>query len=113
MAGMRLVETVLSQAILFFTRGVEAASMTNGKSRKKITFPLIALDPEDRLRYPPVSLFFMMCLWSQTTWGVQENLFHIEFVCLIGRCWWSVFGGPVLVVRRGGDNVNVAFGEAF
>ena len=59
--------------------------MTNRKCGKKITFWPSALDPTDGLQYPPVSLFFDMCSWSQTTRGVQENLFDIEFVVTIGR----------------------------
>ena len=94
MAGMWLVETVLSQAILLFTGGVEAQQMTNGKPGKILTFPLFVQNPTDRLRYPPVSLFFMMCLCLQIPRLVQEKLFDIEFVVIIGRllgakfAWW-------------------------
>ena len=75
-----LVETdMLSvQAILLFSRGVEAVKVTNRKSGKKISFCLIALDPDNRLRYPPVSLFFDMCWWLWLARGVWENLFDIE-----------------------------------
>ena len=73
MTGMWLVETVLSQAILFFTGGVEAVELTNRKSGKIFTFSLIALDPTDRLQYPPVSLFFVMCSWWRMVLEVQEN----------------------------------------
>ena len=59
--------------------------MTNRKSGKLFTFSLVALDPDNRLRYPLVSLFFMMCLCLQIARLLQENLFHIEFVCVIGR----------------------------
>ena len=76
--SMWLVETVLSQAILFFTGGVEAVKMTNRKSGKKITFCLIALDPGNRLRYPPVSLFFAIYWWSWLRRGFWDNLFDIE-----------------------------------
>ena len=88
-----LVETVLRtvKANLFFSRGLEADPVTNRKSGKNFTFSLIALDPDNRLRYPPVSLFFMMCWCSQTRRGVQENLFHIEFVCTIGRLLGAKF----------------------
>ena len=43
-------------------------------------FCLIALDPQDRLRYPPVSLFFDMRWWFWLARGVRENLFDIAFV---------------------------------
>ena len=56
---------------------------------KIFTFSLIALDPTDRLRNPPVSLFFMICWWWRMVREVQENLFDIEFVCLIGWWLWS------------------------
>ena len=79
--SMWLVEMVLSHAILFFTGGVEAVKMANRKSGKNITFCLIALDPQDRLRYPLVDLFFDMCWWLWLARGVWENLFGIEFVC--------------------------------
>ena len=74
-----LVETVLSQAILFFTGGVEAVQVTNRKSGKNFTFSLIALDPDNRLRYPPVSLFFVMCLWWRLAPEFEENLFGARF----------------------------------
>ena len=82
MAGTWLVETVLLtvKATLFFSRGVEAATMTNRKSGKIFTFSLIALDPDNRLRYPPVSLFFMMSLNLQMARLVQENLFDARFL---------------------------------
>jgi len=67
------------QAILFFSRGVEAVKMTNRKSGKNFTFCLIALDPGNRLRYPPVSLFFDMCWCFWLARGVWENLFHVRF----------------------------------
>ena len=47
--------------------------------REKITFCLIALDPDNRLRYPPVSLFFGMWWWFWLARDVWENLFGIEF----------------------------------
>ena len=59
--------------------------MTNRKSGKKSAFCLTALDPKGRLRYPLVSLFFDMCLTFWLGRGVQENLFHVEFVVNIGR----------------------------
>ena len=70
------------QAILFFSRGVEAVEMTNRKSGNNFTFCLIAQDPEDRLRYPFVSLFFGMCWWFWLRRGAWENLFDIEFACV-------------------------------
>ena len=69
--------SVSSNTIL--SRGVEAVKMTNRKSGKNFTFCLIALDPQDRLRYPLVSLFFDMCWWLWLARGVWENLFDIEF----------------------------------
>ena len=70
---------VFRQSNTILIRGVEAVKMTNRKSGKKITFCLIALDPQDRLRYPLVSLFFDMCWWLRLARGVLENLFGIEF----------------------------------
>ena len=87
MVGMWLVETVLSQAIFFFTGGLEADPVTNRKSGKKITFSLIALDPDNRLRFPPVSLFFMMCSWWRMVLEVQENLFDMRFFGAKVGCW--------------------------
>ena len=56
-------------------------------------FSLIALDADNRLRYPPVSLFFMMCLCLQIARLVQENLFNIEFVRLkVGRWVQNLHG---------------------
>ena len=79
---MWLVETDLSsvQAILFFSRGVEAVKMTNRKSGKNFTFCLIAVAPDDRLRYPLVSLCFDLCWWLWLARGVWKKLFDIEFV---------------------------------
>ena len=65
--------------------------MTNRKPGKIFTFSLIALDPDNRLRYPLVSLFFMMCLCLQIARLVQENLFHVEFVVSIGRLLGAKF----------------------
>ena len=81
--GMWLVETDMPsvQVIFLLARGVEAAKMANIKSWKNSAFCLLALDPEDRLRYPLVSLFFGICWWSWLARGVWENLFDIEFVC--------------------------------
>ena len=87
-AGMWLIEIVSSRAILLFTGGFEAVQVTNGKSGKNFTFSLIALDLDNRLRYPLVSLFFMMCLCLQIARLVQENLFDARF--------W----GPRSVVER-------------
>ena len=79
MAGMWLVETVLSQAILFFTGGLEAVELTNRKSGKKLTFSLIAPDPTDRLQNPLVSLFFVMCSWWRVVLEMQGNSFEVRF----------------------------------
>ena len=87
---------VTAQAILLCRRGAEATWMTNWISGKFFTFWFSALDPEDRLRYPPVSLFFGMYSWSQTRRGVQENLFDTRFAAakvgvhgrlLVVLCW--------------------------
>ena len=86
MAGMWLVETVLSQAILFFTGGLEAVELTNRKSGEICTFSLIALDPTDRLQNPLVSLFFVMCSWWRMVLEVQENLFDMRFFKLKVGC---------------------------
>ena len=77
-----LVETVCSsvQALLLLARGVEAVKMANRKPGENFTFCLIALDPDNRLRYPLVSLFFDMCWWLWLARGVWENLFHTKFV---------------------------------
>ena len=82
MTDMLLVETVRSSipAMFFVSRGVDTDLMPNGIPGTNSTLWLIFLDPEDRLRYSPVSLFFMVCLCSQTRRGVQDNLFHIQFV---------------------------------
>ena len=55
--------------------------MTNRQPGKNQTDCLIAPDPDNRLRYPPVSLFFDMCLTFGQGRGVWENLFDIEFAC--------------------------------
>ena len=44
-----------------------------------MTFCFSALDPEDRLRYPPVSLGFDMQGRSWASPDVWENLFGVEF----------------------------------
>ena len=81
MAGMWLVEAVLlyRQSNTVISRGLEAAKMTNRKSRKIVTFSLIALDPTNRLRYPPVSLFFMMCRCWRLVLDFQQKLFEVRF----------------------------------
>ena len=71
---------VFRQSNIIPSRGVEAAKVTNRNSGKNFTFCFIALDPEDRLRYPLVSLFFDMCWCLWLARGVWENLFDIEFV---------------------------------
>ena len=48
--------------------------------REKFHVLLDSLDPQDRLRYALVSLFFDMCWWLWLARGVWENLFCIEFV---------------------------------
>ena len=53
--------------------------MANRKSGKHFTFCLIALGPDNRLRYPLVSLFFDMCWWLWLARGVWEHLFHVIF----------------------------------
>ena len=71
---------VFRQSNTILSRGVEAVKMANRQPGKNFTFCLIALDPDNRLRYPPVSLFFDMCWWLWLARGVWENLFDIEFV---------------------------------
>ena len=61
--------------------------MTNRISGKNSTFCLIALCPDNRLRYPLVSLFFDMCWWLWLARGVWENLFDVEFVCIRVGSW--------------------------
>ena len=81
MAGVWLVETVL------FFRPSNTAPQPGPRSRsgdeqkiwEKFTLSLIALASKDRLRYPFVSLFFMMLSCLQVAHLLQENLFDIEF----------------------------------
>ena len=42
-------------------------------------FWLAALNPDNRFRYPPVTLFFDMWWWLRSARGFWENLFDIEF----------------------------------
>ena len=53
--------------------------MLRQNSGNKFTFWLTALDSENRLRYPSVSLGFDMRGRSWLSPGVWENLFDIEF----------------------------------
>ena len=69
---------VFRQSNTILSRGVEAVKMANGKSGKKITFCFTALNPDNRLRYPLVSLFFDICWWFWLRRGVWETLFDIE-----------------------------------
>ena len=46
---------------------------------EKIDVLRYSLDSKDRLRYPPVSLCFDMCLAFWSGRGVWENLFDTEF----------------------------------
>ena len=80
MAGMWLVETVLSQAIFFSTGGLGAVELTNRKSGKHFTFSLIALDPTDRLQNPLVSLFFVMRSWWRMVLEIQGNSLDARFL---------------------------------
>ena len=75
--------------------------MANRKSGKNVPFCLIALDPEDRLRYPLVSLFFDMWWWLWLARGVWENLFYIEFV-VFKVCSWAqhLHGSRMLELRN-------------
>ena len=45
------------------------------------TFCFTALDPDNRFRYPPVSLFFDMCFTFWDGRGVWENLVGTERAC--------------------------------
>ena len=85
MIFMWLVETVLPyrQAILFretWWWAKMAVNLKPKKSWKNVTFCISALDPDNRLRYPPVSLSFDMRGRSWSSPGVWENLFDIEFL---------------------------------
>ena len=59
--------------------GQTAVNLVSKIPGKIQTFWVIALDPDNRLRYPLVSLGFDMRgrLWYRP--GVRENLFDIEF----------------------------------
>ena len=70
------------------------------------TFWLIVLDPDNRLRYPPVSLLRDMCWWFWLGRGVPEKLFEAKFGKVKVRCkirnfeifmnsgWWWLFRCP-------------------
>ena len=81
MAATWLVETVLSYRPSNVPLGPGRRSMIDDEQeiRENVKFSLVALDPDNRLRYPPVSLFFVMCLWSGIARLVWENFFHARF----------------------------------
>ena len=83
--------------------------MTNRKSGKNFTFSLIALNPDNRLRYPPVSLFFMMCLCWQMVLEFQENLFGVKFfpvkVGVGGRFSWCRLVSVTKVMLQGFQSI--------
>ena len=75
--------------------------MTNRKSGENSTFWLISLDPEDRLRYPPVSLFIAMCLWSGVARLVWENLFDVRnFEVKVGCLAQNSHGSQIVKWRK-------------
>ena len=57
--------------------GVEAMRMTSGEPGKQFTLWFSAPVPDNRLRYPPVSLFFDLSRSWQHTRQVQEHLLDI------------------------------------
>ena len=110
MAGTWLVETVLSYrpSNILLGPGRRSGQHDEQEIRENSTFTLVALDPEDRLRYPPVSLFFMMCLWSQTARGVQENLFDTRFLCdKVGCAAQNLHGRPGLKMQNFGRTCQI------
>ena len=78
------------------------------KSGKQLTFSWISLDPDNRLRYPPVSLFFVMCLWSGLARLVQENLFDDRFAWSKVGCWvQNLHGWENLKCRKFGPTCPI------
>ena len=82
---MWLVETVLPfrQAMLFREKRWQVktpVSLKRKNTGNNLTFCFSALDPDNRLRYPPVSLSFDMQGKSWSSPDVWENLFDIEFL---------------------------------
>ena len=94
---MWLAETVPSKAILFQARGVEGGSVTNRNSGKNSTFSVIALDPDNRFRFPPVSLFFDICSTFIFGRGVWENLFWVEFAGVKVGSRAQILHGPEML----------------
>ena len=74
--------------------------MTNRKSGKKITFCLIALDPDNRLRYPLVSLFFDIRWWFWLRRDAWANLFDIRFFDVKVGLQMSYVGVRLCVARK-------------
>ena len=59
--------------------GIQSVNLVTNISGKNQTFSVTALDPDNRLRYPFVSLGFDMCRIDWCKPPVWENLFDIEF----------------------------------
>ena len=105
-----LVETGLAvrPSNIILGRGVEAGSATNRNSGKNSTFCFAALDPDNRFRFPPVSLFFDMCLWFWLGRGVLENLFSIEFApAKVGWSAQNLHGPKMLNMENFGQTCPV------
>ena len=90
--GLWLAETVLlvRPSNTPPRRGLEAKQMWTGFSGILVMFPLLALDPDDRLRYPPVSLLMDMCWWFWLGRCVPENLFDVRFWGFKLGWWWPI-----------------------
>ena len=56
-----MVERFTARMHVSLGPGRRSGSDDEQKIREKFAFCLIALDPDNRLRYPPVSLFFDLC----------------------------------------------------
>ena len=85
-------------------QALRAETMVDGLPRAS-TFCFTALDPDNRFRFPPVSLFSGTCLTFWDRRGVWENLFDIEFVAAkVGSwvsIWWCLLVGvSKITIRR-------------
>ena len=65
------------------------------------TFWLPALDPDNRLRYPPVSLLRDMCWWLWLGRGVPEQFLEVRFVLLkLGFVVQKLHGPEILKMQK-------------
>ena len=80
--------SVQSKSIL--ARDVEGGSVTNRNSGKNSTFCFIALDPDSRFGYPPVSLFFDMACRDTTSNTVVPRGEVVQ-----GKSWSSSAGSKM------------------